>query len=365
MYRGELARLPGHQAIRDSASIASWRIFAALVLVLLAGSSAAVRAANIQASDDQLCAFKLEGEIIQGDNDRLVSLVKHSHFEPLSGERTSTICLKSPGGSLIEGLKIAETIYTNDMSTLVADGSRCFSACAIIFMAGVVPEHAVPYRKLSAGGVLGFHAPSLSVKENKYSKEDVEDAADAMRQAILSLVRLSEKHTQLSGNDFIKKSLIVELLEKGPQDLFLVRTIGEAARLNIEIYDYADLAPKPSTVDAMKNLCINFHYSNIDEPVPAPLPELSLKVEKYASKYFKDDFRILVRDARTSDTVCEVYARTDKARPEEVHYRACSYDYWTDKSFGDCRAYKTSVLFGKTVPEYFTLAPRTILKRFQ
>jgi hypothetical protein len=345
--------------------MAASRIVTAFVAgALLTGTSAAVRSANVQASDDKLCAFKLEGEIIRGDNDRLSSLIAHSHLDPLD-ERTGTLCLRSPGGSLAEALKIAETIYNSDMSTLVADGSRCFSACAIIFMAGVVPEHAVPYRKLSAGGVLGFHAPSLSVTEGKYSKEEVEDFADAMRQAILGLVRFSEKHTQLSGNDFIKKSLIVELLEKGPQDLFLVRTIAEAARLNIEIYDYADQFPKPSTVDAMKNLCINFHYSNIDEPIPASLPELSLKVEKYASKYFKDDFRILVRDARTSDTVCEVYARTDKARPEEVHYRACSYDYWTDKSFGDCRAYKTSLLFGKTVPEYFTLAPRTILKRFQ
>jgi hypothetical protein len=54
----------------------------------------------------------------------------------------------------------------------------------------------------------------------------------------------------------------------------------------------------------------------------------------------------------------------DKADAEHLHFFACSYDYWTDKSFGDCRFYKTAVLFGKPVPDFFTLAPSTLLKRF-
>jgi hypothetical protein len=212
--------------------------------------------------------------------------------------------------------------------------------------------------------VLGFHAPYLSVTGEKYSKEEVEDAAQAMHLAILGLVQLSSKQTQLSGTDFIKKSLIAELLKKGRQEVFFVKTIAQAARWNIEIYDYAEQFPKPTNIDAIKNLCDNFHYSNMDEPVPAKPEDLSIKVERYASRFQKDDARILVRNSRTNDTVCEVYLRTFKAYPDQVSFSACSYDYWSSKSFGDCREYKTAFLIGNPVPSFFSLAPTTVLKRF-
>ncbi len=278
--------------------MAAFQTIWVLVAVILLGSgSTTVHAADIRASNDELCGFKLQGEIVSGDYDRFANLIAHSKLDPLD-ERSGTLCLKSSGGLYSEGLKIAELIYRSGVSTLIADGSQCFSACAIIFMAGVLPKREYPYRKLSAGGVLGFHAPYLSVIEGKYSKEEVEEAAKAMRGAILGLVRLSSRATSLAGNDFIKKSLIVELLEKGPQELFFVKTIAEAARWNIEIYDYEAQFPKPNDIDAVNNLCTNFHYSNIDEPVPANPEDLTLKVERYASKFIKNDFRILVLNSQ-------------------------------------------------------------------
>ena len=337
-------------------------IRALVAVVFLGGGLVQGRAADIQASKDPLCAFKLEGAIASGDHDRLAGLIARSRLDPLD-ERTSTLCLKSPGGSYTEGLKISELIYNRGVSTAVADGSECFSACALIFMAGISPDREIPYRKLSAGGAVGFHAPYLSLPEGRYSKEQAEGAAQAMRGAILALMRLSSRQTQLSGSDFLKKSLIAKVLEKGPQEVFFVRTIAEAARWDIEIYDAAKQFPEPSNVDGIKNLCNNFHYANMDEPAP-PTRDFSLKVESYASKFHKDDARILVRDSRTNDTVCEVYPRTMKRDPA-VHFFACSYDYWSSKSFGDCRNYKTAALFGKFVPNFFTLAPATVLKRFR
>jgi hypothetical protein len=337
-----------------------------LIAGFLAGGSATIRAADIQLSDSKQCAFKLSGNITSGDNDHLASLIVLRPPDVLD-ERTETLCLNSPGGLLAEGLKIAETIYTKGMSTLVAEGSECFSACAIIFMAGVVPPHAGPYRKLSARGLLGFHAPYLIPNARKYSKEEIEAAADGMRMAILGLLRLSTKSTDLSGNNFIKKSLVVELLDKGPEDLFLVKTISEAARWNIEIYDYKTNFPPPSNIDAIKNLCYNFHYSNIDEPIPRNPPELSLKVDKYQSKWDKNGARVLVLNSKTRDTVCEIYPFTAPSDPNNVQFRACSYDYWSDRNFGDCREYKTAPLYriGSYVPSFFTLAPGTLLKPFQ
>jgi hypothetical protein len=321
-----------------------------------------VHAADIQVTGEPLCAFKLEGKLIPGNHDRLASLIARNRPDPLD-ERTGTLCLSSPGGSYDEGLKISEVIYLNDLSTLVADGSKCFSACALIFMAGVLPDQTMPYRKLSAGGVVGFHAPYLSLTNGTYSKEQVESAAQAMRLAILGLMQLSSKQTKLSGGEFIKKSLIAKLLDKGPQEALFIKTVSDAARWDVEIYDADEQFPTQSKIDEMKNLCRNFHYGNMDEPVPSNR-DFSLKVEKYTSKISGADFRVLVRDVRTEDTVCEVYPHV-MGRIPKVLFTACSYDYWTSKSFGDCREYKTRFLFGKPVPGFFIFPPGTVLKAFR
>jgi hypothetical protein len=101
----------------------------------------------------------------------------------------------------------------------------------------------------------------------------------------------------------------------------------------------------------------------MDEDVPRRL-NLSIHIEKYASKFQKDDFRILVRDVSTHHNLCELYMREHRGARMKVTVFACSYDYWTSKIFGDCREYKSSLLFGNFVPDYFALDPDTPLKQF-
>jgi hypothetical protein len=332
------------------------------------GGSTKGQSADIRSTNDALCAFRLEGTITVGDYEKFFLLIRRNldQLKELD-TRIRTICLKSDGGSYDEALKIADLIYNHGISTLIEYDSQCMSACAIIFMAGVSSSDGLkpimPYRRLSAGGKLGFHAPYTSISDGNYSKEHVEAATQAMRVAILGLARLSSRQTWLSSSDFLKKSLIVQVLEKGPKEVSFVKTIAEAARWDIEIYDAADWFLEPSNVDAVKNVCMNFHYANIDEPVPIAR-DLSLKVESYPSNFHKDDdFRILVIDNMTHpyDPLCEVYPRTMRGDPG-VHFWACSYDFWSHKAFGDCREYKTAFLFGKFVPQFFTLNPDTVLK---
>jgi hypothetical protein len=334
-----------------------------LLLAILLVAYAHALAAEISGTNNKLCAFSLEGTIVAGDRDRLSALIARSHLDEWN-ERTLSLCLKSAGGSYVESLKLAELIYSRGLSTVVADGSECFSACAIVFMAGVFApkplsgsaRYVRPYRKLSAGGILGFHAPYLSLPDEKYSKEQVESAAQSMRKAILALVQLASKETM--EGDFIKKSLIAGILGKGPKEVLFVKTIGEAARWNIEIYDFSEHFPKPSIIDAVQNLCNNFHYSHMDKPIPRN-SHFSIKVEQYESK-FQPNARILARDTNTNDTVCEIY-------PMGISFLACSYDYWSSKSFGDCREYKTALLTGRAevVSNFFTLDPFTLLKKFK
>jgi hypothetical protein len=67
----------------------------------------------------------------------------------------ATVAFDSPGGNLLAGLKIGETMRTRGYSSLVPDGSVCASSCAIAWLGGTK-------RYLGATGRLGFHAASGS-----------------------------------------------------------------------------------------------------------------------------------------------------------------------------------------------------------
>jgi hypothetical protein len=129
--------------------------------------------------------------------------------------------------------------------------------------------------------------------------------------------------------------------------------VSEAARSNILIYDAAENYPKAGNVEEIKNLCNNFHYSNMDEAVP-PNTKLSVKVDQYASKFQRETFRVLVQNDDNHANVCEIYPTTFKGS-DKVKFFACFFDYWSSRSFGDCRDYKTTpaVLIGTTVLKKF------------
>jgi hypothetical protein len=198
----------------------------------------------------------------------------------------------------------------------------------------------------------------------------VESAAQSMRNAILGLAEFSSKQTMLAGGDFIKKSLLVGILGKGPEDVLFVKTIGDAARWEIFIYDAAEKFPKEFGAAmsgnmgvGLQNLCNNFHYSNMDKPVSRNT-HFSIKLERWASQN-PPNYRFLVQDGTTKDTFCEIYPMPQGKN--DVKFLACSYDYWSSKSFGDCREYKTAVplMVGAIdVPNFFTLDPLTLLKKF-
>lgn len=304
-------------------------------------------AADIRETDDKLCAFRLYGEILSGDslkfslmiqrNESTIEINKDVNRIRDWEDRLTTVCLNSPGGSFDEGLSVAELIYNNGLSTLVENGSECFSSCAVIFMAGIMPSEEAPYRKLSVDGALGFHAPFLQMPENQYSKGDVEEYSQGLRKAISGLVKLSSKKTLMAGGDLIKKSLLQRILENGPKELAFVQTIFDAARWNIVVYDADEKYSIPyNKVIGVENMCKNYLYANLDEPVPDQV-NWAVKIDKYIGKDRKQQSRILVVNAHTQDTVCELYAtggaRKTSYNPDGVAFRGCASDYWSGKSF--------------------------------
>ena len=75
----------------------------------------------------------LNGEIASGDLDQLQNLVKGANA---AGRMVSGIRLNSPGGALLEAVKIADVVRHGKIATVVPNGQTCASACFVIFAAG-------------------------------------------------------------------------------------------------------------------------------------------------------------------------------------------------------------------------------------
>jgi hypothetical protein len=63
----------------------------------------------------------------------------------------ATIAFRSDGGSLLAGIRIGALIRESGFTTLVPDGARCASACAVAWLGGL-------QRLMGNGSKVGFHA---------------------------------------------------------------------------------------------------------------------------------------------------------------------------------------------------------------
>lgn len=210
------------------------------------------------------CNLRLNGEIQNGDLAKLVrnrvrlQKLMYEKFQSDSGSladlwssRSPVLCLNSNGGSYIEGLKIAEFLLgksgadDSQMTTYVDAGSNCFSACALIFLAGKRIDRGgerMPARSIHVRGRVGFHAPYLDpskMDDKQYAKTEVSQsyrmAIDGINKAIELFNYRIEGGTGINedGKPWVSGSLFVEMLSRGPNELFLIDTVGKAGRWGI------------------------------------------------------------------------------------------------------------------------------------
>ena len=108
--------------------------------------------------------------------------------------------MDSEGGNYLEGIKIAAFISSNYIATRVRTGMRCFSSCAIIFMAGTtdVADYNFRNRTLEPGGLLGFHAPYLVLPKGEFSEIDIENAFAAALEEAGELIAFSASYNSNS-----------------------------------------------------------------------------------------------------------------------------------------------------------------------
>lgn len=212
-----------------------------MVLVAAFSCFGSAHSATVTARDipEMGCNLILEGVIQVGDavvlRDQI--LLQDQAFgasSDLSGMpiQRGRLCFDSPGGSYLEGLRIADLLNQFRMGSAVPANTRCESACALAFMGGVFfhPEGegtSGPDRVLHPRARLGFHAPALIVAEGGYTATAVESAYSMALQSLAALV-----HMRSRGYDF-PESLLLTVLSTPPVRMHYIETVAQAARLGI------------------------------------------------------------------------------------------------------------------------------------
>lgn len=207
-------------------------------------------AAVIEPSAAPECDYHLRGRIASGDADKLQAV------KPQMGG--IVLCLNSPGGSLIEGTRLFEEIWSRDIRTRVLSGETCLSACSIAFLGGSVDEGTSFVRRqervLELGGDLGFHAPSLELRGSQsYSAEEINRAFEIALKSAEGL--FSIKQSELDGVKAMNDFLYQRILATRPNSMFHIETIGDAILSNIALAGVK--YPARITRSAVTNICDN------------------------------------------------------------------------------------------------------------
>jgi hypothetical protein len=127
-------------------SRAAFAFFACVLLNAVAPAMAADIVAHRQ-------GVLIQGSIQKGDYAKIVQFVRHPDNY---GRFARSVFLDSPGGDLVESVKIAHLLEKSYAATHVDAGARCYSACFILWMSGVS-------RNVSQGATLGVHRINVKV----------------------------------------------------------------------------------------------------------------------------------------------------------------------------------------------------------
>jgi len=167
-----------------------------------------------------------------------------------------SLCLNSPGGHYEEGLAIARYLLDDGrIATIVEAGAECYSACALIFMAGSALGYRTvgPSRWLNINGKLGFH--SAFYKREfftgkqftgdqilKYFREGQETA----RLALKTFDRLTYNRQFSKVKPWVRTSLFMEMWVHEADTLLMIDNVDKAGRWGIDIFGHAKISTPTS-----------------------------------------------------------------------------------------------------------------------
>lgn len=274
-------------------------VSAALLFSVLVSGGAPANAATIsviKVTGDQTYGelhLKLDGRITRGDLDRLRALVQDRSLMPEQPIQSHTVLhLNSDGGNLKEGLNIVDFMLGSSTSTVLDANSRCFSACALIFMAGNYVYRDVHIRrKMHVTASLGFHAPYVRVETDFGYNQ-------AIRQ-LARMFKLFDKQGHSSdAKPLMRQSLQLALLSKGPDEELNVDTVDKAGRWDIELIGYRP--PARITRQHLWNACVNalgwrYEVETLEPDYSKVSDDVTMQISRHQSDNFDGTFSPTIR----------------------------------------------------------------------
>jgi hypothetical protein len=234
-------------------------------------------------STNPICNVRLSGPIVEGDAVRLgdVQTALANETSAAGFAWGYTICLNSPGRSYQEGLAIARLVLKRSLATMIEARADCYSACALVFMSGNtrVEQYLFHKRRLNVLGRLGFHAPYLgAIPDAKYSSANIGQSFENAIHAIGALLKLGKEHKM----EILSSDILSEMLEKGPNEAFMIDTVYKAINSSIDLYADGGISPAINQA-ALCNACENHfgdtHGFDIDNP-PSKCGAINVQVKK-------------------------------------------------------------------------------------
>lgn len=208
------------------------RTLIAVLLALLAYTSTTPKG---MALDFRLAEHTIyaTGAIDKGDADKLAQLVRGKELKSNSDDYT--VRLNSPGGSLLEGMKIGNVIRDAELETLVSRGDECASACALAFLGGT-RRYATGTgigRRMEFGASLGFHGFRPTTNSFRMESEILSGS-----RIVTALVL--EYAAQLRRVDL---GWLAQTLNVPPEQLHYVRSPADIAALSIMVEGMPSAVP--------------------------------------------------------------------------------------------------------------------------
>ena len=125
-------------------------ILLAMAFAVYLGGPASSATIKSVPGKDRRVVIQIFGPIEAGDADAFISAVKQAGA---AGKAVESVQLHSTGGRLVEGARLAAAIKLGKMSTTVAQGAVCASACFLAFAAG-------DPKFVGDGALIGVHKAS-------------------------------------------------------------------------------------------------------------------------------------------------------------------------------------------------------------
>lgn len=225
-------------------------MFRLIALACLWISASAAHAATLSLTDQIQtdpaagCSIRLDGQILPGDAGKLdqtlsALIARTDNYPSPHINAQIVLCFASPGGSFTEAIEMAALIYDRAVTTRVAPGASCLSACALAFMGGNLNTRSGegwrPSRFLHPTSRLGFHAPALVLPEGEFTRRDVERAYAV---AIAAVGLISRDAPKLR----IPQELLTQIFSNVGDSFHYVDRVDHLSGYGISLYGY-DVPP--------------------------------------------------------------------------------------------------------------------------